>query len=237
MSPCVTRVWAAGQRACYARFMPIPSDTALKGRARVLLEAMSERGRWIYAVPRDAGEAATVRAMLIERGLRVEEEDAAAGVARLSREADRVAFVLYDAAPLEVLLVEATGDEAPKILADILERTGFYAQSQLLRTALDVRDPEATKALRTLSHMVVVWDEDWSDLFLLHLASPDPVVRHDAAMALTVASMVARDPGPSLALLAEAEKRETYPKLRETIREVIQVISGTSGGPVEIKAE
>jgi len=59
-----------------------------------------------------------------------------------------------------------------------------------------VRDPEATKALRTLAHMVVAWDEGLGDLFLLHLAAPDPVVRHDATVALTVAVMVARAAGP-----------------------------------------
>jgi hypothetical protein len=83
--------------------------------------------------------------------------------------------------------------------------------------------------------MVVAWDEDWSDLFLLHLASPEPVVRHEAATALTIATMVARDPGPALALLEEARRRETFPKLRETLAEALQIISGTTGGPVEIK--
>lgn len=217
--------------------MPIPTETALKGRARALLEAMTDRARWMYAVPRDQGEAAAARAILEEHGLRVAETDDKAGVARLESPSGKAAFVLYDAADLEVLIIEATGPDAPEALAKILERTGFYAQSQLLKAALDVRDPEAPKALKTLAHMVVAWDEDWSDLFLLHLASPDPIVRHDAAMALTVATMVARDPGPALALLEEAKRREKFPKLHDTLEEAIQVISGLHGGPVKAKAD
>src|SRR3954451_11988239 len=123
------------------------------------------------------------------------------------------------------MLIEGAGGDAPPVLADVLEKTAFYAQSTLLGTALDVRDPEAPKALRTLAHMVVGWDEDWSDLFLLHLASPDPVVRHDAVVALTVAVMVARDRGPAPELLAEAATRESYPKLKETIDDARRVIA------------
>ncbi len=215
----------------------MPTETALKGRARALLEAMTERARWMYAVPRDQGEAAAARAILEGCGLRVEESDEKAGVTRLVSSNEKAAFVLYDAPDLEVLLVEATGPEAPEMLAKVLERTGFYAQSRLLKSAIDVRDEEAPKALKTLAHMVVAWDEDWSDLFLLHLASPDPIVRHEAAMALTVATMVARDPGPAIALLEEAKGREKFPKLRDTLEEAIQVISGTSGGPVALAPE
>jgi hypothetical protein len=81
---------------------------------------------------------------------------------------------------------------------------------------------------------VLFWDEDWSDLFLLHLAAPDPVVRHDAVLALTVAVMVAHDPGPVLALLDEAIRREKFPKLKETMTEARNVVSGLTGGPVEV---
>lgn len=214
--------------------MPIPTDTALKGRARALLEAMTERARWMYAVPRDEGEARTARAILEEGGLRVEEEDEKAGVARLATPDQKTTFVLFDSPDLEVLVIEATGGGAPELLSKVIERTGFYAQSQLLRAALDVHDPEAPKALRTLAHMVVAWDEDWSDLFLLHLASPDPVIRHDAAMALTVATMVARDPGPALELLEEAKRREKFPKLKDTLEEAIQLIAGLGGAPVAV---
>ncbi len=73
--------------------------------------------------------------------------------------------------------------------------------------------------------MVVAWDGDWADLFLLHLASPDPIVRHDAVTAITIAAMVARDRGPAPELLAEAAKRESYPKLKETIDEALQCVT------------
>jgi hypothetical protein len=130
-------------------------------------------------------------------------------------------------------LVSASGASVVPVLSKVLDQTGFYAQSQLLRTALDVQDHEASKALRTLAHMVVVWDEDWSDLFLLHLASPDPVARHEAVLAVTLAGMVARDPGPAMALLGEALRRETYPKLAETMREAVGTLGASTGGPVE----
>jgi hypothetical protein len=220
----------------YGSGMPIPTETALRGRARALIEAMQERERWIYAVPRDAGIEGA-RAILDAEGLRCEQEDAAAGVVRLSNEARSIGFVVFDSAELEVMLIEASGGDAAVILAKVLDKTGFYAQTQLLRTALDVKSPEASKALRTLAHMVVAWDEDWSDLFLLHLASPDPVVRHEAALATGIAAMVARDPGPTIALLEEAIRRESFPKLRDTLGETLNLVRAMTGGPVEMKPE
>ena len=213
--------------------MPRPTETALRGRARTLLEAMTERARWIYALPREHSPAA-VRALALDKGLHPEEEES--GAARYVND-QGVALVTFDSAELDVMLIEATGPEAPPILAAILERTSFYAQSALLGVALDVKDSEAPKALRTLAHMVVAWDEDWGDLFLLHLASPDPVVRHDAVVALTVAVMVAHDAGPAPALLDEAVRREKFPKLKETMLEALNVVRAVTGGAVEAKAD
>jgi hypothetical protein len=213
--------------------MPRPTETALRGRARALLEAMTARARWIYALPRLEGPGA-VRAIAEAQGLRREEDDAAAGAARFANERSTASLVVLDSEALDVALVEAAGVDAPPILAEVLNRTGFYAQSTLLGVALDTRDPEAPKALRTLAHMVVAWDEDWSDLFLLHLAAPDPVVRHDAVLALTVAVMVARDAGPAPALLDEAIRRETFPKLKQTMTEALGVVRGVTGGPVDV---
>ena len=85
--------------------------------------------------------------------------------------------------------------------------------------------------------MVVAWDEDWSDLFLLHLAAPDPMVRHDAVLALTTAVMVAGDAGPAPALLDEAIKREKFPKLKDTMAEALNVIRGVTGAPMEISPD
>ncbi len=218
--------------------MPRPTETALKSRARALMETMGEHARWVYALPR-ADEGVDVGALLEASGLACEAREGT--VARYApaeaSQGVRAAFVVFDSAELDVTLVEADGADAPPILARLLERTGFYAQSRLLGTALDVRDPEAGKALRTLAHMVVAWDEDWSDLFLLHLASPDPVVRHDAVTALSIASMVARDAGPARALLGEALRREKFPKLAETMREALSVLDAALGGPVEVDPE
>jgi len=210
--------------------MPRPTETALKGRARALLEAMTERARWIYAVPRELGER-HLRPILEAEGLRCEAHDA--GAARFVQDDDKAMFVALSSPELEVMLIEAAGSAAPAVIRKVLDKTGFYAQSQLLKTALDVHDPEAPKALRTLAHMVVAWDGDWNDLFLLHLASPDPVARHEAVAAVSIAAMVARDPDPAVALLEEALAREKFPKLRDTIAEAIQVIRGSTGGPVE----
>jgi hypothetical protein len=213
--------------------MPRPTETALRGRARALLEAMTARARWIYAIPREEGPAA-VRAVALAEGLVCVEEDASAGAARWAADRGAASIVTFDSPDLEVLLVEAAGGDVPPILAKILDAVGFYAQSTLLGTALDVREPEAPKALRTLAHMIVAWDEDWSDLFLLHLASPDPVVRHEAVVALTVAVMVAHDAGPAPALLDEAIRREKFPKLKETMTEARELARGLGGGPVEV---
>jgi hypothetical protein len=216
--------------------MPRPTETALKGRARALLEAMTERARWIYAVPRDDGPAAA-RALALASGMHVDQEDEGAGATRYEDAKGTTALVTLDSPELEVLVLEATGPDAPELLSKILDTAGFYAQSTLLGTAADVQDPEAPKALRTLAHMVVAWDEDWGDLFLLHLAAPDPVVRHDATVALTVAVMVAHDAGPAPELLAEAIRREKFPKLKETMTEALNLVRGLTGGVVEPKAD
>src|SRR5262249_7997518 len=131
---------------------PRPTDTALKGRARALLAAMTERTRWIYAVPRD--ETKQVQPILETADLVCEERAQAAGIARFS-EPSKISFVVFDNPELEMMLIETAGEDAPPILAQVLDKTGFYAQSQLIDTALNVHDPETNKTLRTLAHMVV----------------------------------------------------------------------------------
>lgn len=219
---------------CYVATMPRPTETALRGRARALLEAMTQRARWIYAVPREKGPSAA-RTIALAEGLRCTEEDVKAGTARYENGLRSASLVVLDSPDLEVMLVEAAGSDGPPILAKVIAAFGFYAQSTLLGTALDVRDEEASKALRTLAHMVVAWDEDWSDLFLLHLASPDPVIRHEAVLALTVATMVAREAGPAPALLREAIDREKLPKLHEAMVEALNVVGGATGQPIDAK--
>src|SRR5689334_1944235 len=147
-----------------------PTETALRTRARTLLEAMTTQARWIYAVPRDDGPAA-VRTIAIAEGLRATQEDAATGTATFANEKGSASLRVVDSEDLDVLLVEATGDDVPPILGKILEQAGFYAQSTLLGTALDVHDEEASTALGTLAHMAVTWDDAWRELFALHLAA------------------------------------------------------------------
>jgi hypothetical protein len=200
-----------------------PTATALRARARALLEHMIDRSRWIYAVPTDE-LAKHGRATFAAHGFSQRETESDGKVSKWSNADDTAALVLLERDDLEVTLIEAQGGEAAEPLGALLKKTGFFAQSALIESALDISTPDARKALLTLAHMVVAWDEEWTDLFLLHLASTDPVVRHDAVTALTVATMVARDRGPALELLDEASKRETFPKLKETIDEARQVI-------------
>jgi hypothetical protein len=185
---------------------------------------MTDRGRWIYALP-PAETREHLARTLGDHGFAIGDVDAAAKVNKWSNAGATASFVVLERDDLEVTLVEAQGGDAAEPLGVLLGKTGFFAQSALLESAFDVATPDARKALLTLAHMVVAWDEDWADLFLLHLASPDPVVRHDAVTALTVAAMVARDKGPAPELLAEAARRETYPKLKETIEDARKCVA------------
>ncbi len=191
---------------------------------------MTSRDRFVYAVPR--AEARThLPKILTDQGFALRETEDAGRVAKWSNAEGTASFAVLERVDLDVTFVQGDGGDALAPLGALLEKTGFFAQSTLLESAFDVGTEDARKALLTLAHMVVAWDSDWADLFLLHLASPDPLVRHDAVTALTVAAMVARDRGPAPGLLAEAAKRETYPKLKETIDDAQRVIAAlaTSG--------
>ena len=201
-----------------------PSPTALKDRARTLVEQMTARGRFVYAVPREEARS-HLATVLTSLGFVLRETDDSGRVAKWGNLTDSATLVVLERIDLDVTFIQGDGSEAVAPLAAILGKTGFFAQSTLLESAFDVGTEDARKALLTLAHMVVAWDADWADLFLLHLAAPDPVVRHDAVTALTVAAMVARDRGPAPELLAEAAKRETYPKLKETIDDARRVIA------------
>lgn len=200
-----------------------------------MLAAMSARERWIYAVPRRTDTTAVLGALLSEAGLstvraeaEVEQWDHPRGTAR---------FVVYDAAALGVVLVEATGAEAPAPLARALERLGFVAQTELWSRALELVTPEARRALRLLAHMTVQWDEAWTDVFLLHLASPDPITRHEAASSLVVAALVAGEPGPARALLRHAQALEKLPKLAAFLGDALRSLTHCASGPRGTAAE
>jgi hypothetical protein len=201
-----------------------PSPTALKDRARTLVERMTHRGRFVYAVPREEARRHLPK-VLTEQGFVLRETEDAGRVAKWSNVEDTASLAVLERVDLDVTFLQGDGGDAVGPLGAVLDKTGFFAQSTLLESAFDVGTEDAGKALLTLAHMVIAWDADWADLFLLHLASPDPVVRHDAVTALTVAAMVARDRGPAPELLGEAAKRETYPKLKETIDDARRVIA------------
>jgi hypothetical protein len=185
---------------------------------------MTERERWIYALP-PAEAARHLPSTATQHGFVSGGVDASGKAERWSNGSESASLVVLEREDLEVTLIEARGGDAAGVLGALLEKTGFFAQSALLGSALDVATEDAQKALLTLAHMVVAWDDDWADLFLLHLASPDPIVRRAAVTALTVATMVARDRGPALELLDEAAKRETYPKLKETLDEARRLVA------------
>jgi hypothetical protein len=201
-----------------------PSPTALKDRARTLVERMTERARFVYAVPREEARAALAK-ILVAEGFALRETEDAGRVTKWTNADHTASFVVLEREDLDVTFLQGDGAGTVPALGAILNETGFFAQSTLLESAFDGGTEDARKALLTLAHMVVAWDADWADLFLLHLAAPDPVVRHDAVTALTVAAMVARDRAPAQELLAEAAKRETFPKLRETIDDAQRVLA------------
>lgn len=195
--------------------MPRPTETALKSRARALLEAMSEALRFIYAVPRDDGPAA-VRAVTEAEGMRATAEEEA--VTRYASERGKVTLITRDLPDLDVLVVEAAGEDAPPLLAKLLDQAGFYAQSTLLGSALDLDDEEAPEALATLAHMVVAWDKPWRELFALHLGAADATVRRHAIASVVTAARASNAGGPARELLADAASREKDAAVLEAIR-------------------
>jgi len=212
------------------------SKSALVDRARQMLVAMSERSRFVYAL---AGAACfeQARAILEQTETLELAQEAHPSVQRYEDEGSNTAVVLFESAPLGVVLLEGHGDAVAPIIKRILDVTGFVAQSKLLAEALQITEVEAAqRALTILAHMCVSWDPDWLDLFLLHLASPDPVVRHNATISASIAAMVASDPEPARALLVEARKREKFPKLAETMSEAMRLLSVEEGDLQHLQA-
>ena len=212
--------------------MPKVTQAALKERAHQLLIAMTERERWIYALPEPEAAVATVRAVLSDMGIAEVDSGADGAVRKYQNSADTMHILVFDHAPAEVVLIEARGGAAVPAMQRILNQTGFLPQSKLWEAALDIGEEAALASLSLLAHMAVAWDEDYSDLFILHLASPDPVVRHEAAKSLLLAAMVSGESGPALELLREAQRREQYPKLRDTLGEAVVALEAFAGQPV-----
>ncbi len=210
--------------------MKRPSVDDLKGRARQLVHRMHDAERWAYAI--DASVAGMILVGAIaEGGYRLAEEDVAAKVARYEvAGSPRETLVTLERPDLGLVLVQALGPTTPDRLGPLLERTGFVPQSQLLGEAYSVGGPRASQALTVLAHMVVAWDDDWADLFLLHLASPDPVARHEAALATVIAALSAQQVEPARTLLSQALDRESFPQLRETLVEAVEAVGRIGGG-------
>ena len=209
--------------------MKTPSESDLLARAKELVHRMHDVERWAYAI--DASVPAETRVgAVLEAGYVVAEEDTEARVVRYEAPAagntPPDALVTLERPDLGVVLLQAHGPTTVDRLGPVLERTGFVPQSRLLGRAYDVATPGASAALTILAHMVVLWDEDWADLFLLHLASPDPVVRHDAALGAVVAAFSARQVEPARSLLEEAARREEFPKLKQTLLEALHAVEG-----------
>lgn len=211
--------------------MKTPTEDDLLERAREIVHRMHDVERWAYAI--DYAASPKVRAAVLAAGYRVAEEDEEAHVVRFEagEGAALDGLVMLGREDLKVIVLQAYGPGTVDRLAPVLEATGFVPQSRLLADAYAVGEARARAALTTLAHMVVRWDEDWADLFLLHLASPDPIARHDAVLATVVAAFSARQKEPAHTLLAEALARETFPKLKEALIEATHAVLGL--GPAE----
>jgi len=198
-----------------------PTDDDLKERARAIVAYMAELSRIVYAVPL-ATSREEFEAALRESGLVLREVDDEAEVSRWTDDDDDDLLVALERPDLGVRIFEVRGPGAAARVQTILSRVPFVPQSRLLREALDIASPDSRKALLVLAHGVVQWDDDWTDLFLLHLASPDPIARHDAVIATFLAAMVSGAREPALTLLRETHSRERFPKLRDDIADAIE---------------
>jgi hypothetical protein len=211
----------------------VPTDADLQARAKTLVERMVEVGRIVYAIPAtiDRGK---VEAAIRNAGLHLREVAAPPvldakewheDVTRWTDESGDDELVLLERPDLGVHIFETRGPRAFDRARAVLDRVPFVPQSKLLREAIDVASPDAPKALLVLAHQCVAWDDDWSDLFLLHLASPDPLARHNAVSCTFLAAMISGARAAAIDLLREASRREKFPKLRETIDDAIDRLS------------
>ena len=216
----------------------MPTDADLQARAKTLVERMVEVGRIVYAVPANIDRAKVEGAIKLA-GLKLREvaapplmdladpalKDGACDVTRWTDESGDDELVLLERPDLGVHIFEVRGPRAFDRARAVLDRVPFVPQSKLLREAIDVASPDAPKALLVLAHQCVQWDDDWGDLFLLHLASPDPLARHNAVSCTFLAAMVSGARAPAVELLREAARREKFPKLKETIEDAITRLS------------
>jgi len=152
---------------------------------------MEKQGLWTYAIPREASRP-DIHNILKKEGFSLEVSNDGPGTSASEERwvLGAVWIGLTDEEALDVVLLRAAGAAAVPCAGQLLELTGFFAQSELLATAEDTDDPEAEQALATLAHMVCTWDDTWQRLFSLHLDNPP--LRPSGLLALQiVASRVA----------------------------------------------
>jgi hypothetical protein len=186
-----------------------PTLTSLKDRARHLLEEMTAQARWTYAAPSDA-DWSVIPNLLMSKGF-VPKGGYFEGP-------DGARIELIDRADLEVRLIRASGEAAAPVLAEILESTGFYAQSTLLESASDPTEPEAGIALATLVEMAVTFDQDWRSLLLAHLAAPLDPVRRAAIDSCAVLAARAASRSAIREILDAVRQVEADPELQAALR-------------------
>ncbi|GAC1576203.1 MAG: hypothetical protein NVS3B20_07780 [Polyangiales bacterium] len=202
----------------------VPTDEDLRERARALVLRMAALNRIVYVVALDISRE-NFESAVVSAGLRLRESDLEARVFRYSDERNQARLVALERPDLGVRIFDAQGEGAAEHVRDILRRVPFVPQSKLLREAIDVGSPRASKALLILAHMVVSWDDEWSDRFILHLAAPDPIARREAVSSVFLAAVLSGERSAAIALLKESHARERFPKLRDTIHDAITRLS------------
>src|SRR5262245_53154223 len=94
------------------------TESALRDRARALMVAMTDRSRWIYALPE--GSFARAVAIAEAHGLTRREDDDEGRVVKYEGNAQE-RLVLFDQRALDVVLLEGAGDAIAPVVREIVE--------------------------------------------------------------------------------------------------------------------
>ena len=206
--------------------------------ARRMLADMSERARWIYALPRSPRTLRVVTARLAAAGAgRLRQKSAASWVVEHVTGSERCRLGAYDSADLNCLLLLGEGAEAPPVLAGILEHTGFLPQSRLWDEALATARPGAPRALAILAHMCVAWSEEYADLLRRHLEADDENVRGQAVDSLCVAALLAAEPVRGAQLLQAVKQREMSPEVADKASAAADLLRAVAGEAATVRPE
>ena len=94
------------------------TQAALKERARTLLVAMTERSRWVYALPKE-GSFDAAKGIIAEAGLAAVAEEADGKVVKYDGD-DGAGLVLFDArAELGAVLLQGRSDAVVPLMQQI----------------------------------------------------------------------------------------------------------------------